>query len=46
LTDRLAEMTVAEPHDNARQIMLLIEGYLSVILIHRETSYAFGGQRR
>ncbi len=33
-------MTVAEPHDNARQIMLLIEGCLSLILIHRETSYA------
>jgi hypothetical protein len=40
LADRLAEMRVAAPRDNARQIMLLIEGCLSLILIHRDTSYA------
>ena len=40
LEDRLAERSVSAPHDTARKIMLLIEGCLSLILIHGETSYA------
>lgn len=40
LTERLKACRIAEAHAAARQIMLLTEGCLSLILIHGDTSYA------
>lgn len=40
LTEQLAERQVSVPPEIARQIMLLIEGCLTLILIHGEPSYA------
>lgn len=40
LAGRLAELGVAAPAEKARQIKLLLEGCLSLILIHGDTSYA------
>ena len=40
LAGRLAEQGVAAPQETARQIKLLLEGCLSLILIHGDSSYA------
>lgn len=40
LAGRLADMNVEAPEEKARQIKLLLEGCLSLILIHGDTSYA------
>lgn len=40
LAARLDGMNVAAPREAARGLMLLIEGCLSLMLIHRDTSYA------
>lgn len=40
LAGRLAAMRVAEPQRAARQMVLLMEGCLSLMLIHRDTAYA------
>ena len=40
LAGRMAEMGVAAPAEKARQIKLLLEGCLSLILIHGDTGYA------
>ena len=40
LTEKFAEGGVADAEETARQIMLLSEGCLSLILIHGDTSYA------
>lgn len=40
LAARLADMDVDAPRETARQIKLLLEGCLSLILIHGDTSYA------
>ena len=40
LAVRLADMDVDAPGETARQIKLLLEGCLSLILIHGDTSYA------
>jgi len=43
LTERLEACGVRDAHAAARQIMLLTEGCLSLILIHGDTSYAQAG---
>jgi AcrR family transcriptional regulator len=40
LAERLGGLNIAAPGETARGIMLLVEGCLSLILIHRDTSYA------
>jgi hypothetical protein len=43
LAERLAACAVADARAASRQIMLLTEGCLSLILIHGDTSYADAG---
>jgi len=45
LTDRLAALGASQPVDLAREVMLLTEGCLSLILIHGDPSYAEAGAR-
>jgi hypothetical protein len=39
-TEMLAEAGVARPRETAREIWLLSEGAISLILVHRDRSYA------
>lgn len=40
LAELLARMQVASPHERAREIWLLLEGTMAMILVHRDPSYA------
>lgn len=45
LTARLAEREVVSPADRAREVMVLIEGSMALILIHRDPNYAKSAAR-
>lgn len=45
LSSELKSMGAQDPQELARQVMLLIEGCLSLILIHRDVSYAKSAAR-
>ena len=40
LMEKLSESGTAQPHEIARQVMLLLEGCMSLVLIHGDTAYA------
>jgi hypothetical protein len=45
LADALAAPRVSSPRDRARQIMLLMEGAMALMLIHGDRSYATAAGR-
>jgi hypothetical protein len=45
LAGKLSESGVVHSHDVARQIMLLLEGCLSLVLIHGDAVYVAAGAR-